>query len=284
LVALVLSVRKDLSWRDIQGLMIYSGKPINEAADKSWSRTAMGRLYSHKYGYGAMDAGILIKNAKKWRKVGPWMHESVETNSTQVALKDGQTLSSRFAVNNSAVSVIEHVVLTLTLEHENRGDVKVWLTSPNNITSIMAPGRLLDFSTAGFRNWSFMTVKHWGEKSHGEWQVCIQDKEYNGMQGKLIEWSVDFYGVDRIGEDPNQEIFETIKVATTSTGNSWGSMILIPIIGVLFIILIATRYQGSGLAHRARRMKIQCLQSWQRMRIFASVASTPGRAHNFRSI
>ena len=39
--------------------------------DSDWERTASGRLYSYKYGYGVLDAYAFVTAAQKWELVKP---------------------------------------------------------------------------------------------------------------------------------------------------------------------------------------------------------------------
>ncbi|KAH8926439.1 hypothetical protein BT69DRAFT_1239069, partial [Atractiella rhizophila] len=64
--ALVLQARSDLTWRDLQHLVVRTSVPIN-LNDPDWETTAVGRLFNHKYGYGKLDAWNLVQAANEWR-------------------------------------------------------------------------------------------------------------------------------------------------------------------------------------------------------------------------
>ncbi|KAG8817511.1 pheromone processing endoprotease, partial [Serendipita sp. 399] len=68
--ALALSVRPDLTWRDIQHLSVHTSVRVNPE-DKDWEMTAAGRWYSYNYGYGALDAYALVTLARTWTLVKP---------------------------------------------------------------------------------------------------------------------------------------------------------------------------------------------------------------------
>ncbi len=69
-IALALSVRDDLTWRDIQHLMV-EHSVFFAPDDPDWEKTAVGRQYSYKYGYGRVDAGRLVEAAENWKLVKP---------------------------------------------------------------------------------------------------------------------------------------------------------------------------------------------------------------------
>lgn len=46
-----------------------SRKRLLQAED--WRQNSLGRDYSHRYGYGLIDAGALVEMASTWRTVPP---------------------------------------------------------------------------------------------------------------------------------------------------------------------------------------------------------------------
>lgn len=61
--SLVLSVNPNLTWRDVQYVSALSAVPVNED-DGNYQITALDRKYSHKYGYGKIDAYQMVKFAE----------------------------------------------------------------------------------------------------------------------------------------------------------------------------------------------------------------------------
>ena len=60
IVALVLEANANLTWRDIQHVTIRCAQSENlQATD--WLINAVGRNYSHSFGYGIMDAGCMVR-------------------------------------------------------------------------------------------------------------------------------------------------------------------------------------------------------------------------------
>ncbi|ORY21423.1 peptidase S8/S53 domain-containing protein [Naematelia encephala] len=68
--ALALSVRPDLTWRDFQHLSVRTAVFFNPD-DPDWEKTAAGRMFSYKYGYGRLDAGLFVEAAESWDLVKP---------------------------------------------------------------------------------------------------------------------------------------------------------------------------------------------------------------------
>lgn len=146
--------------------------------DSDWERTASGRLFSYKYGYGVLDAFAYVTAAKNWKLVKPqaWLI----TNTTQLGggvmpkkhdYKGGvpigpngnknsiQITTEMMLANN--LEALEHIDVRVWISHSRRGNVMVELVSPKGIKSVLANTRDEDDATTGFPGWRFMTIKHW---------------------------------------------------------------------------------------------------------------------------
>ncbi|KAF9116563.1 hypothetical protein BGX27_001419 [Mortierella sp. AM989] len=206
--ALVLEVRPDLNWRDIQYITVHTAVPIDED-DPDWTETSIGRLFNHKYGYGSLDAYAMVEYAKTWVSVGPQVtYESpviiVDGDiPSGVDYQTGQTgqigLPSVFEVTEAALKGVkfgklEHVTVTLNLRHQFRGQTEVELRSPDNIISNLAVARPHDNSTEGFIDWTFMSVKHWEENPIGPWTLTVYDRSDPSKTGTFINWKLGLHG------------------------------------------------------------------------------------------
>ena len=60
-IALILQVNPDLNWRDVQHVTVRCAHNANLKAN-DWSTNAIGRNYSHSFGYGLMDAGCMVRH------------------------------------------------------------------------------------------------------------------------------------------------------------------------------------------------------------------------------
>ncbi|KAK9467385.1 peptidase S8/S53 domain-containing protein [Lipomyces arxii] len=197
--ALVLSVRPDLTWRDMQYLAIGTAVPV-ENADAGMQDTAMKRKFSHRYGFGKLDAYAIVEAAKTWELVKPqaWFDSEV-VHVHQPVPHGAEGLSSTITVVESDVTTanlqrLEHVQVTVTIHHQRRGDVSVMLTSPSGVHSYLATNRPFDDSTAGMNDWTFMSVAHWGESGVGNWTLTVFDTERPELSGSLETWKLKLWG------------------------------------------------------------------------------------------
>ena len=163
--ALALSVRPELTWRDLQSILVQTAVPVNE--HEVWDKTYIGKKFSHTYGYGKLDAYAIVEAAKSvellkpqaWYK-SPWMH-------VKRAIPQGvEGLLSSFTVTQDALKEanlerVEHITVTMNVNHTRRGDISVELRSPAGVVSFLSVARRLDEANSGYVDWTFMSVAHW---------------------------------------------------------------------------------------------------------------------------
>ena len=58
----------NLTWRDVQYLVIYSSNP-SIPEDSKWITNGAGLKTSHRYGFGLMDAAAMVNRARHWINV-----------------------------------------------------------------------------------------------------------------------------------------------------------------------------------------------------------------------
>ncbi|KAF5320626.1 hypothetical protein D9611_013728 [Ephemerocybe angulata] len=209
-IALALSVRPDLTWRDVQHLCVQTARQINPH-DSDWSKMASGKYYSYKYGFGVLDGWAYVQAAKNWKLVKP--QARIETPTIQISngtmdehkefeggdfIDDGGVSSTilitkeMLAQNN--FEKLEHVTVRVWIKHTRRGDVGVYLESPNGIRSVLALPRERDTAKTGFPGWEFMSLKHWGESPVGNWSIHVSDQELESEEGYFLGWNMQLWG------------------------------------------------------------------------------------------
>lgn len=208
--ALALQARPDLTWRDVQHLCVETARMINDD-DPDWERTAAGRLYSYKYGFGVLDASKYVRAAQSWKLVKPqsWflsktiqlaegtMDASNTFTGGQVIGKGGikstLTVSTQMLIDNNFES-LEHINIRVWISHSKRGDVEVEVVSPHGVKSVLASTRQGDQADTGYPGWTFMSVKHWGEDPVGDWIIKVSDQETEEHNGTFHGWNMIFWG------------------------------------------------------------------------------------------
>ncbi|KAG2217513.1 hypothetical protein INT45_001800 [Circinella minor] len=207
--ALVLSVRPDLSWRDMQHLCVETAVPVS-IEDSDWDTLPSGRMYNHKFGYGKLDAYAIVERAKTFENVRPQTYLQLSTQPfDKQDIPDLTDLSGNVDKSGALTSIItvtqdmvdaaglgcvEHVTATVNIEHGRRGDLETLLESPNDIVSQLGAPRKFDSSSEGFVDWTFMTVKHWEEDPIGNWTLRVVDGKNPQFTGKFINWTLTLWG------------------------------------------------------------------------------------------
>lgn len=177
--ALALQARPELTWRDIQHLCVRHSLQINPS-DPDWERTAAGRPYSYKYGYGSIDAWLYVQAAKTWELVKPQAFLELQPKTLGDAdisrafwgeMKGGTPIVEGGVTSEIEITAqmlrdrnfekLEHVTIKVWITHTRRGDVEVELVSPHGIKSVLAGRRRYDQDKNGFPGWRFMSLKHW---------------------------------------------------------------------------------------------------------------------------
>ncbi|KAK2747321.1 pheromone processing endoprotease [Myotisia sp. PD_48] len=198
-VALALSIRPELTWRDLQYLFVETSIPVQED-DGSWQTTSNGKKFSHDFGFGKVDAYSVVQLAKEWKLVKPqaWLHSPWMKVHHDIP-QGHKGLTSAFVVTEEMMKKnnfqrIEHVTVTMNVEHTRRGDLSVELRSPSGVVSHLSTTRTNDVERAGYVDWTFMSVAHWGERGEGSWTVIIKDTNVNEFKGKFIDWQLTLWG------------------------------------------------------------------------------------------
>jgi kexin len=164
--ALALQARPDLSWRDMQYLAMDTAVPVNlDTGD--YQVTKIGKKFSHTFGYGKLDSYAIVEAAKTWNKVkpqawfySPWIHvnQAIPQGDAGVAVSFDVTEDMLKEAN---LQRLEHITVTMNVEHGRRGDISVDLISPEKIVSHLSVTRKYDESISGYDDWTFMSVAHW---------------------------------------------------------------------------------------------------------------------------
>ncbi|CAI4219363.1 unnamed protein product [Parascedosporium putredinis] len=215
ILALVLEARPELTWRDTQYILMNTAVRIDdEGAD--WRPTSVGRQFSHTFGYGKIDTYGAVELAKTWSKVKPqaWFFSPwIQVNKAIPQGEDG--LSGSFEITaemlkEANLERVEHVTVTMNVNHTRRGDLSVDLISPDNVISHIATTRKLDTANTGYIDWTFMSVAHWGESGIGKWTIVVRDTKQNEFEGA---WEDD----DNDHANDHASIASTTGAATATT-------------------------------------------------------------------
>ncbi|KAH8166212.1 hypothetical protein CIB48_g2033 [Xylaria polymorpha] len=194
--ALALEVRPDLSWRDMQYIALESAVPVDLETEE-WQPTTMGKKYSHTFGYGKIDSYALVETAKTWKGVkpqawfySPWLHVKKEIPQGDQGLSVNFEVTKKM-LQDANLERLEHVTVTMNVQHTQRGDLSVDLISPDNVISHISATRRLDQSDQVAL--AKLMIRR-GESGVGKWTIVIRDTQVNDHKGTFVDWHLKLWG------------------------------------------------------------------------------------------
>ncbi|XP_055541572.1 furin-like protease 1, isoforms 1/1-X/2 isoform X2 [Wyeomyia smithii] len=202
IAALVLEANRNLTWRDMQHIVVRTAKPGN-LKDPTWSKNGVGRRVSHSFGYGLMDAAAMVKLARTWKTVPDQQVCEINAPHLDKQIPPRTKVTLQLTVEHCmGVNYLEHVQAKITLTSQRRGDIQIFLTSPSGTRVTLLTPRSHDLSRSGFNQWPFMSVHTWGEAPHGTWQLEIHNEGRLLGYSLIRGWSLILYGTTG-PPDPN---------------------------------------------------------------------------------
>lgn len=209
--ALLLELRPDLGWRDVQEILLRSATELRPK-DADWARRPVDvagfRLKQHpRLGGGLLNAHAALQLAQDWIPLPPeQVAEGFLDNfySWGLTLPDGEKAAQdyNFVVDSTIPLRVERADLFLDIDHPYRGDLTIQLVSPAGVVSEFATRSYYD-DGADYPGYTFSSVRHWGESSLGtparpgepapRWRLRIKD-DVRGDQGIVRAASLRLYG------------------------------------------------------------------------------------------
>ncbi|XP_076880973.1 furin (paired basic amino acid cleaving enzyme) a [Brachyhypopomus gauderio] len=196
IIALALEANKNLTWRDMQHLVVKTSNP-NHLITNDWKTNGVGRQVSHSYGYGLLDAAAIVALAQNWTNVGP------QQKCVLSMVSEPRNIANHLVISKSVdacqgqpsfVSSLEHVQAQLSLSYNRRGNLAIYLISPQGTRSTLLAPRPHDYSSEGFNDWAFMTTHSWDEDPRGEWTLEIENVAGASDYGTLTQFTLVLYG------------------------------------------------------------------------------------------
>ena len=197
IVALMLEANPNLGWRDVQEILMRSAKKVN-VSDADWKTPiAPANInHNHKFGAGLIDATAAVNMAIGWTKLAAQLKRTIAQTGLSVAIPNQNTtgITREFVVAPQDNIRVEHVTVAVSINHTARGNLRITLTSPSGTVSRLAEVR--SDSNDNYANWTFMTVRNWGENASGTWRLRITDESATGNTtgGTLTAATVEIFG------------------------------------------------------------------------------------------
>lgn len=217
-IALMLEANPNLGWRDVQEVLMRSAKKVNPS-DTDWKvPVAPASInHNHKFGAGLIDAAAAVSLSENWTNLGTQLKRTSAQTGLSVAIPNQNTtgITREFTITPADNIRVEHVTITVSITHTARGNLKITLTSPTGTVSRLAEVR--SDSNDNYSNWTFMTVRNWGENAAGTWRLKITDESgtSNTTGGTLTAATLEFFGTSTVPLNPAPSVVLTNPASDT---------------------------------------------------------------------
>ncbi|MEM8637664.1 MAG: S8 family serine peptidase [Cyanobacteria bacterium P01_G01_bin.54] len=215
-IALMLEARPELTWRDVQHILAQTADRTHLTAE-DWTPERGGVSHSHQYGFGRIDPLKAVQRAKTWDLLAPEVQVLSPMETVSTVIEDysdthgASPLTSTITIAEDII--VESVEVVFHGDHHYRGDLKIVLTSPSGVqqdfVSVLSErhgrnGRPESSYRTSDHNWTFTSLRHWGESAQGDWTLEVVDlyDDWTADQGYWTSWSLNLYGADATNTAP----------------------------------------------------------------------------------
>ncbi|GAB6028003.1 Neuroendocrine convertase 1 [Chamberlinius hualienensis] len=193
-IALVLQANSNLTWRDVQHILVCSAETYQIWDNPGWGLNGANIYYNDRFGFGVMNAHSMTHAAVGWKNVGPQNNCTANSEAIKlIRLISGHEIHIDFDASNCVgngsdkVNYLEHVQLKISANYSRRGALKMDLISPLETRSTLLYPRVADKSVRGLKEWNFMSLRFWGENPSGKWTLIVLDETGEFNKGVIIK-------------------------------------------------------------------------------------------------
>ncbi|MBF0364141.1 MAG: S8 family serine peptidase [Oligoflexia bacterium] len=214
---LIVEANPTLTWRDVKAIIARTARK-NDPSNSGWFINGAGHLYHHSYGFGVIDTKAAIDLAKSWSNLGAMVGGSSGVSfpssgqqSVNTAIPDAPAdastgiVSSTITVSGSGISKLEFVLIEVTINHSNWGNLDISLvrSSGGYVTSSQLANPHSCYKRTGLLStcslsslnytWSFGSSHFFEEAADGNWVLKVKDRT-SGTSGTVSGWKLTFFG------------------------------------------------------------------------------------------
>jgi len=202
-VALMLQANPNLNWRDVKEILLRSSTQLFPT-DTGWISRSGGNAglaaikHHQSYGGGLVNAQAAVTMATSWTSLGTMVEATRNFNGpvfgTTITDNNPTGIHIPFDFRTGAAMRVEHVTVRVDIYHTYRGDLEITLRSPGGTISTLSALEIAD-DGSDYQDWTFSSVRHWGESSYGTWTLIVKDLDA-GVTGTFYNATVTLYGTD----------------------------------------------------------------------------------------
>jgi len=191
--ALLLELNPKLGYRDVKEILMLTAKPDGLVGNDEFKKNAGGFSFSHAFGAGLLNVSAALAKAVGWVNLGELKDTELSFDQSKAISDDGKATGVEFNFNSDKDNLrVEHVELTVNVEHKNRGDLQFVIESPSGFLAVALARKPDD--NADFTDFTFTSPRFWGEDAAGTWKVRVSDMNANEVTGTLDSAKLKIYG------------------------------------------------------------------------------------------
>lgn len=208
-VALMLSVNANLTWRDIKYILASTARKVDLSSGNmshptgndlsghtymyGWRTNAAGYAFHNWYGFGAIDADAAIAMALGYQSSwGSMTKSTYNSANVNVSIPDASATGASNSIYVNANKTIEAVQIIVDVDHPYIGDLGIELTSPAGTKSqlMLINSGLIQ---QNINDSVLLSNAFFMEASQGNWTIKVIDGASDDT-GKLNRWSIKVWG------------------------------------------------------------------------------------------
>ncbi|XP_072938267.1 neuroendocrine convertase 1-like [Epargyreus clarus] len=197
IIALALQANPNLTWRDVQHLIVWTSEYLPLSENTGWERNGVGLYFDVRFGFGLLNAGALVSAALNWTKVPEktiCRSQFGPSKKEEGSIFSNKPMSFKFEMTKCEIQFMEHVEIIANVQYSRRGALEIYLTSPQGTTVALLSARPKDNSKDGFVNWPLTSVATWGERANGLWRITFKDTTGEQNAGYVSPFSLIIHG------------------------------------------------------------------------------------------
>ncbi len=180
-IALILEANPALGWRDVQEILLRSSSrfSVDFSFSADWVLNTAGIYHSYQYGAGLVNAGNAVALAQVWTNLADRVSISLDKRDLAQVIPDFSNVGVTYSFDVPAIDFrVEHVELNVEFGFGRANDLELILTAPSGTSSVLAEQGFGPEN--GYPDWTFTTVRNWGEQAAGAWTLTIKDRGLAG--------------------------------------------------------------------------------------------------------
>jgi len=234
IVALALSANPDLSWLELQYVLIEGA--IKYSSGNDWVQNAAGYWHSNSFGFGLLSARKVVERALFWKE------NQITVNEITVrGYNQSRVQTSSITITDDLL--VHHVEAEVWTEHQNVAKVTIILVSPAGTQSVLATPHSDVLSK--WDGWSFLSRRFHGEPSKGSWTLIVSDQDESSTP--IRKWNIIISGR---ASNPTNSSNKTARSPNPYISRSeWNIgtdplplMFIMAVTAIMFVMLLVTTY------------------------------------------